>query len=140
MFESHEQARHEKAEQTAIRHEIESMYQNNVDKMKKNQKAYRKALDSQIRVKGHIDREACNQEELAQPSALIEPNVPYFGKNDMNAVRRREEKDRARNVFKAQLRMASDKRCRAIKAHLAEQEMESQVLRRTKTDLIQESI
>lgn len=45
---------------------------------KANQKLYRKALGSQIRVKQKIVNESSNQEELAEPSALMEPNIPYW--------------------------------------------------------------
>lgn len=67
-------------------------------------------------------------------------NPSHFGRNDKNKARRDEEKARAKALFKAQLQMASDKRKNAIKKHLATQQAESEVLRRTKTELIEESI
>ena len=140
LKQTEENAKNEKAEQVAIANEIQQMNKANYDNRRKNQKLYRKALGSQIRVKKKIEEEAANQEELAEPSALLEPNIPYFGRNDINSSRRNEEKARSKDLFKAQLDMASDKRRKAIKKHLATQEAESQVLRRTKTDLIQESI
>merc|ERR1712196_729046 len=93
----------------------------NYENRRMNQKLYRKALGSQIRVKKKIVEESSKQEELAEPSALMEPNIPYFGRNDVNSARRKEEKDRAKDLFRAQLDMAAEKRRKAIKKHLATQ-------------------
>lgn len=140
LTETQEIAKNEKAEQTAIATEIQQMNKANYDSRRMNQKLYRKALGSQIRVKKKIEEESHKQEELAEPSSLMEPNIPYFGRNDVNSARRSEEKNRAKDLFRAQLDIAAEKRRKAIKKHLATQEAESQVLRRTKTDLIKESI
>lgn len=115
--------------------EIEEMMAENKAQRKINQKNYRKALSSQIRVKSEITKKSEAQEELAEPSI---PTVPYFGRNHITQDKAIEEKARARALFKAQLAMASEKRRSSIRKHLHAQQSESEVLRRTKTELIQD--
>jgi len=56
----------------------------------------------------------------------------------MNPDKSTEQRNRARSLFKSQLGMATNKRKEAIRSHLAAQEAESLVLRRTKTELKKE--
>jgi len=123
----------EREEQCQLAAEIELMRTDHRAKSKLNQRNYRKALGSQIRVKKDITDKSENQEELAEPSI---PSVPYFGRNHITQDKAIEQKARDRALFKAQLAMASEKRRNAIKKHLQTQQSESQVLRRTHTDLL----
>lgn len=122
----------ERLEQQELKSEIEMMKNEARARNKKNQKNYRKSLASQIRVKSQITKRNDAQEELAEPSI---PTVPYFGRNHITDDKAREEKQRAKALFKAQLAMASEKRQSAIKKHLQAQQQEAQVLRRTHTEL-----
>jgi len=124
--------RSERLEQQELKNEIEMMKNEARARNKKNQKNYRKSLASQIRVKAQITKFNDAQEELAEPSI---PTVPYFGRNHITDDKAREEKQRAKALFKAQLAMASEKRQSAIKKHLQAQQQEAQVLRRTHTEL-----
>jgi len=122
----------ERLEQQQLQNEIDNMKDDARAKNKTNQQNYRKSLASQIRVKSEITKRNDAQEELAEPSI---PTVPYFGRNHITDDKAKEEKARAKALFKAQLAMASEKRQCAIKKHLQAQTKEAQVLRRTHTEL-----
>lgn len=123
----------ERREQKELATEIELMRDSHRAKCKLDQRNYRKALSSQIRVKKEVTQKSDEQEELAEPSI---PAVPYFGRNHITQDKAIEQKARDRALFKAQLAMASEKRRNAIKKHLHAQQSESQVLRRTHTELL----
>jgi len=129
----HDRDENERCEQYHLAEEIEEMMKETKAQRLQNQKNYRKALSSQIRVKEEITKKSDEQEELAEPSI---PNVPYFGRNHITQDKAIEEKARARALFKAQLSMAAEKRRSSIKKHLRSQQSESEVLRRTKTELV----
>lgn len=124
--------KNERLEQQQLQNEIDNMKEDSRARNKTNQQNYRKSLASQIRVKKEITKRNDAQEELAEPSI---PTVPYFGRNHITDDKAREEKSRAKALFKAQLAMASEKRQVAIKKHLQAQQKEAQVLRRTHTEL-----
>jgi len=124
--------KNERLEQQQLQNEIDNMKEDARARNKTNQQNYRKSLASQIRVKKEITKRNDAQEELAEPSI---PTVPYFGRNHITDDKAKEEKARAKALFKAQLAMASEKRQCAIKKHLQAQQKEAQVLRRTHTEL-----
>ena len=87
----------ERREQKELATEIELMRDSHRAKCKLDQRNYRKALSSQIRVKKEVTQKSDEQEELAEPSI---PAVPYFGRNHITQDKAIEQKARDRALFK----------------------------------------
>jgi len=136
--------KNEREEQINLSNEIQEINHTYHADVRANQKAYRRALTSQIKVKELIQKESSKQEELVEPSI---PTGTYFGRHHDDTPHWKaqkgkgtlaEERARAKAIFKAQVAMVNEKKRKAIKDYLSRQESECQVLRRTKTELHQE--
>uniref|UniRef100_H2ZFM4 CCDC81 HU domain-containing protein n=1 Tax=Ciona savignyi TaxID=51511 RepID=H2ZFM4_CIOSA len=90
---------------------------------------YQKALSAQIRSK-----------PLPLPKAEPDSKEPIFGRFDATNEKLLEQRERSRNLLKSQLEMVSEKKKNSILQHLGKQKEESEMLQRTKLELIDDRI
>uniref|UniRef100_F6WDJ0 CCDC81 HU domain-containing protein n=1 Tax=Ciona intestinalis TaxID=7719 RepID=F6WDJ0_CIOIN len=90
---------------------------------------YQKALSAQIRSK-----------PLPLPKAEPDSKDPIFGRFDATNEKLLEQRERSRNLLKSQLEMVSEKKKNSILQHLGKQKEESEMLQRTKQELIEDRV
>ncbi|CAK8672652.1 unnamed protein product [Clavelina lepadiformis] len=90
---------------------------------------YQRALSAQIRSK-----------PLPLPKAESDSKQPIFGRFDATNEKLLEQKERARSLLKSQLDMVTDKKKNSILHHLGKQKEESEMLERTKQELITDRV
>lgn len=90
---------------------------------------YQRALSAQIRSK-----------PLPLPKAEPDSKEPIFGKYDATNEKILEQKERARYLLRSQLSMVGEKKKNSILQHLAKQKAESEMLKRTRSDLIEDRV
>ncbi|XP_078493295.1 coiled-coil domain-containing protein 81 isoform X4 [Ciona intestinalis] len=90
---------------------------------------YQKALSAQIRSK-----------PLPLPKAEPDSKDPIFGRFDATNEKLLEQRERSRNLLKSQLEMVSEKKKNSILQHLGKQKEESEMLQRTKHELIEDRV
>merc|ERR1712136_734197 len=90
---------------------------------------YQRALSAQLRSK-----------PLPLPKAEPDSKEPIFGKYDATNEKILEQKERARALLRSQLHMVGEKKKSSILEHLAKQKAESEMLKRTRADLIEDRV
>lgn len=77
---------------------------------------------------------------LPLPKAEPDSKEPIFGKYDATNEKILEQKERARALLRSQLHMVGEKKKNSILDHLAKQKAESEMLKRTRADLIDDRV
>ncbi|XP_076818504.1 coiled-coil domain-containing protein 81-like isoform X2 [Clavelina lepadiformis] len=77
---------------------------------------------------------------LPLPKAESDSKQPIFGRFDATNEKLLEQKERARSLLKSQLDMVADKKKNSILHHLGKQKEESEMLERTKQELITDRV
>lgn len=77
---------------------------------------------------------------LPLPKAEPDSKEPIFGKYDATNEKILEQKERARHLLRSQLSMVGEKKKNSILQHLAKQKAESEMLKRTRSDLIEDRV
>jgi len=77
---------------------------------------------------------------LPLPKAEPDSKEPIFGKYDATNEKILEQKERARALLRSQLHMVGEKKKNSILEHLAKQKAESEMLKRTRADLIEDRV
>jgi len=90
---------------------------------------YKKSLDTQLRTK-----------PLPISACYPDSEYPYFGKNEMNYDKMLEKRHENRKLFEDQLSAAAEKKRSAILTDLKAQKEETLMLKRAKTDLLEETM
>lgn len=90
---------------------------------------YRKALDTQM---------AYRSSEL--PAAYSDSDGPIFGTYDLNDDKRLERRKRAQHLYQDQMQMASKRKEHELSRDKEIQKEEEEMLRKTKTELLQETL
>jgi len=121
----HDKKFQEKLEQTQLSEELAIQREQFLRAKAEQVSQYQKALDAQLKRKS-----------LPIPSMEPDSKEPIFGKHDATNQKLLEKKQRAKETLKFQQEMAAEKKKKSIMEHLNRIKEESEVLKRTKKELI----
>ncbi|XP_078493292.1 coiled-coil domain-containing protein 81 isoform X1 [Ciona intestinalis] len=85
-------------------------------------------------------RNKIRSKPLPLPKAEPDSKDPIFGRFDATNEKLLEQRERSRNLLKSQLEMVSEKKKNSILQHLGKQKEESEMLQRTKHELIEDRV
>nr|CAB3228716.1 coiled-coil domain-containing protein 81 [Phallusia mammillata] len=127
--EKHDREFQERLEQVQLAEDLASQREHYLKAKADQISQYQRALSAQIKRK-----------PLPLPKAESDSKEPIFGRFDSTNEKLLEQRERAKALLRSQLDMVSEKKKSSILQHLTKQKEESEMLDRTKKELVEDRI